>query len=349
MAYDAFGDSVTNNHGVTLQQGYPYMLSQNYSINLINHAVDGDMAIDQSWKTFGFSPSDFTTIMCGINDSYQYGNDAAKRGGFITYLRSTAILSAGLNITPAKNMTQTGSWQVQGAPDNMGIYTTSANDYITGTFKGTALYIGRFFYYAYSPVFEVYVDNVLIDTVTDTCANWGPSGNGRPFATGVTRYHGFTNTTHTVKLVYKSGGLFMPEFIAGNASSFQKPVFVSNVIRKQAAGYGNGDSDTNIQNYCNDVAQMVTDLQADGLKIYLVDNHASINPLTDLGDVTHPNAAGHVKLYNNFKTSIDTYLASLSSGGGSSVTFPTGTVNKSLTLTYTCDGAGGITGPYTLA
>lgn len=343
----SYGDSIPAGQGVT--SSFVSQTASHYGWYLINNAVPGDMAIDQSWRLNSTSTRDITTVMVGTNDCAVYGSGSTPRlNNYINAMRAMAVVNGGTTVVPAVNLTLSGTWYTTTATGaSFGKYTADTNATATATVNGPVVWVGYLqFSTTDNSAFEVWIDGVMVEYITLDTAPICNTGNGKNYGDVCRRYGGLSNGPHTVVIKNKSPNILNLEFIASQSLLFMsKPVFFVNTPFK--GSYNSIDSAANVTSFCTALNGLVTELQNDGFNCHLIDaNSILVQPTDFQADGLHPNAAGHTKIYNALKTAIDTYAVPT---GGSSVTFPTGTITKNVTLTMTCDGSGGVTGPYTLS
>ncbi|PDT39803.1 hypothetical protein CO656_19250 [Sinorhizobium sp. FG01] len=312
---DMSGDSITVGHGVTTAQRYATLLSTNLGRPMVNRAKNGDMSADQGQKAISVkrASGDIATIMVGVNDQRIYQASSIKRGYYIAFLRRL-ILDATATVRKTGRSTsiaKTGTWS-NTVVNTFGVTTTQNGAKATAWVSGTAVYIGTIIqnHPAAKGVAQVRIDGVLKGTVT--CDGTGDGGmttaNGLPYGPAAFRFGGLSSGNHKVELTVTSanGQNFRLDYIAGNTNQTGVKTFVSNVIRMNAYGYKKyGGSDSSVSAFNTDIATMISQLSGDGLQAYLVNNWSAINPATHLlTDGIHPNRAGHVALYNTFRTAI---------------------------------------------
>ena len=314
-AVDLTGDSITVGYGVTAAQRYATLLANNLGRPMVNRAKNGDMAADQGQKAIAVKRplGDIATLMVGVNDQRIYQASVVKRGYYIAYLRRL-ILDATATVRKTGRSTaiaKSGTWS-NTVVNNFGVTTTQKGAKATATVSGTAVYIGTIIqnHAVAKGVAQVRIDGVLKGTITSDGTGDGgmTTANGLSYGPAAFRFGGLSSGNHKVELTVTSanGQNFRLDYIAGNANQTGVKTFVSNVIRMNAYGYKKyGGSDSSVSAFNTDIATLMSALAGDGLQAYLVNNWSQINPATHLlTDGIHPNAAGHVRLYNAFRTAI---------------------------------------------
>lgn len=305
MSFQAFGDSITVGTGASSGQSWVGLFTPD------NDGVSGAVASSMSTLVQGVTPdaSKTYTIMIGTNDVRIYKDDTAKQDCFKDFLRNSvawlcmdgAADCAEVGGSPNPNMTYTGTWSSISV-NTCGRETTQLNASAEITVSGTAVYIGYIIQdvSAADTVAEVYIDNVLVGTLTPK----QPLGSG--YAPACARFGGLSSGNHDVKIVNTvSGKKFYLNYIKGSDQVNSPKILLSNVIKYSAAGYTNyGVTESTTDAYNTIISDLISEFTADGMDVTLVDNHASIDNTTDLSDYVHPNNAGHLKIHNNFKAAL---------------------------------------------
>lgn len=302
----AFGDSITANHGAS-----PAAASYVNLFALSNQGVSNTQAGDMSNRiralVTSFDASKKYTLMIGTNDHRVYKADATKQEFFKRFLRnSVAWLSLENKKMPrvSGDITFTGTWS-NASGNAINKYTQQQNATATTTVTGTSVYIGYIIqnFTGSDSVAEIRIDGNLVGTI----GSYGVinTSGGSTYADAAVRFDGLSAGSHTVEItVTSSGKNFYLNYIAGNNNSGgQYPkIALSNVIRMTAGGYStHGSSDAIVDQYNVIVDDLVAEFVADGFDVTLVDNHTAVNPATDItSDGVHPNNSGHLKIHNNF-------------------------------------------------
>ncbi|PDT82942.1 SGNH/GDSL hydrolase family protein [Sinorhizobium sp. BJ1] len=314
-AIDMSGDSITVGVGVTTAQRYATLLANSLSRTIASRAKSGDMAADQAQKAISQAraSTSIATIMVGTNDERVYGTSSVRRGYYIAFLRRL-VLDAAAPVRKTGRSTavaKVGMW-FNTQVNTIGMTTTQKGAKATATVNGTAVYIGTIIqnHPSAKGTAQVRIDGVLKGTISSDGTGDGgmTTANGLSYGPAAFRFGGLSSGNHKVELTVTSanGQNFRLDYIAGNTSQTGVKTFVSNVIRMNAYGYAKfGGSDASVSAFNTDIATLISTLSADGLQAYAVDNWSQINPATHLlTDGIHPNAAGHVRLYNAFRTAI---------------------------------------------
>ncbi len=138
-----------------------------------------------------------------------------------------------------------------------------------------------------------------IDGVTwqsfDSIAPGITSYNGYPYSERLHRFPGLAAGSHTIEVKMTGPSNVYVQWAAGNMQTVFPEVFVNNIIRP--FDYTWGGSLANIQSYNAGIAQIVSELRADGLDVTLVDLYSALDPATDIhSDKLHANDSGNAKI-----------------------------------------------------
>lgn len=304
----AYGDSITNGLGISpATQMYRNQIGGVLNLPVVNRAVDGDMAGDVSTDTLTFQPlaSDKVFMMIGTNDERIYGTSPALRAISMEAIRDAAVIATAPVRTVASAMTLGGTWTA--TPGFFGSYTDNAGSTASASICGSTIW---FSYVATAwsmghGVATVTIDGTLVDTVHGDAGGIALATQNHPstpWFPATKRYGGLSSGCHTVQITTTvTGQRFYVEWLAGSAQPAGAPLYLSNVIRMNAAGYATyGGSDANIASYNSDIAALAAELVGDGRNVTLIDNWSAINPATDMqSDGIHLSAYGNVKVTIN--------------------------------------------------
>lgn len=305
MSFKTFGDSISTN--ATTSGASTAAKSWMGLFSPITAAVSGNGAGDMS-KVIQTShvaePAKKYAIMIGTNDHRNYKGDATKQEFFKRFLRQSIVWLTCQTLKKARTSSTavyTGAWS-NTAGNSFGKVATATNAKVTETFSGDTLYVG---YIIQNDANAASTANVVVDgdvVGTIGCQGAMNTTGGNSFAGACARFSGLGAGAHTVEIVITSSGKNLYyDYVAGSDDIDSAGILLSNVIRMSAAAYASfGSSDAIVDQYNTIIGDLITEFTADGLLITLVDNHASINPLTDLADGVHPNDGGHVKINANF-------------------------------------------------
>ncbi len=295
--FNAYGDSITS-----ATPGWVGQLSP------VKGAVSGDQAADLSKVMQGLTPSASKkyTLMIGTNDIRTYKNDAGKKEYFKRFLRQSVAWPALLSKVKARDagMTYTGTWS-NTAVNSFGKYTTANGATAQATVSGNSAYVCYIIqnYAGTDSAVNVEIDSNLVGTLSANGSS--PSMNtvnGSTYSSACQRYTGLGAGSHTVKLTVTSanGKYFYLDYIAGSAQASTPKILLSNIIRMTSAAYTSfGITDATTDAYNDIIDDLIAEFSADGLNVTLVDNHAVIDPATDLqGDGVHPDASGEADIAN---------------------------------------------------
>jgi len=304
MTYRCFGDSITEATYLPDAQRWRTILGTQLGVSITNYAHGGDMVGDQANEVYAFNPvaGDVALVSLGVNDQRIYGVDTTKqayyRDGMRAYLSwlalgtKTKAVSGG--VTSGSSWTNTGLYGI-------GKRATTNGDSITFTCTGSVAYLALLLHDG-ACTYSLKKNGVLLadfDGSTPGCTTY----NNYPYTERGHRITGLVaGDTITVT---KTGGSYMyVQWFGDNNQTVKPRVFVGNIIRPKT--YQWGGSLANIQSYNADLAQIVTDLRADGLDVTLVDLYSALDPETDIdpADNLHANAAGHAKIAAAFRSAI---------------------------------------------
>ena len=298
QTYRAYGDSVTNGYNVPAQDGYLARLSSALGVTFSNNAVNGAMSGDQAPLVFNATPAagDVATVMVGTNDIGQYGVSATKLGYYRAIVQGMVAYLA----TPEKTLARSGGITYAGTWANDLFISKSSNENgatASGTFTGTAFYLGTVLSDSASGTADVYIDGVNVGSFA-TSAPGIVTVHGAHSAPALVRYGGLSNTAHTWQVIVTSasGGsnYVYINWAAGSGQTTKSKVYAANVGRFNGPGMGD---DTNTAAYSAAVASLSAELVGDGLSVYPVDVMAVINRDTiDLQSDGHPTSTGHAKI-----------------------------------------------------
>lgn len=304
------GDSITASfpgNTVPATSLYTYKLGAELNRSIVNRAVSGAQAADQSLAATSFVPSanDIHTVLIGANDVRLYPQ--SKIPMWERFVRDLVLKMAVTNrVNATGSVTLAGSWS-NTVVNTVGKNTTQNGAKATATVSGTAVYVSFIIQDSAlaGGVVSVKIDGVTVGTIDSTSLGLA-THNGASYAPGAVRFGGLSDGNHTVELeVMSSGKIFYLDFIAGSDQAAYPAVYVGNVIRQIFGGYG---TDANVAAFNASISSIVSELALDGLNVSLVDESATINPLTDLVDGIHPNAAGHQKIFEAFMAQVGEFL-----------------------------------------
>ena len=339
MTVNFFGDSITVGNGVTTAQSYPYIFATTIGQSYNNYAVNGSMAADQSWKNQTVTPSDISVFNLGVNDSWHYGTSAQKRAAFIKFLRSLVVCQLSPDYINARSMSKTGPWTNVPAStgDYLGCFTDVSGSTATASVRGKSIYVHYLLQSqpTSESVFNIYVDNVLKDTITLDGVAVGNTYLGKDYSNACVRVSGLSDGLHTVKVESISGNRLFLEGVSGSFQNSKKVGYVSNIIKSTAAYYalrGNGNGVPNITLYNTDIQTMVDELTLDGFMVKVFDSFSVIDPDTETHDGLHPNSAGHTDIANKL---LEVFYSGFQFGSGSGpcTPVPCAPLNGHVTMT----------------
>lgn len=309
MKKNAFGDSITVGGGASpsTESWIGLFTPKN---NAVNNTGAGDMAKSVITNAFAFDPSVAYMFMIGTNDHRTYKADATKQEFWKKFLRmcvSWVSLENKKLPRVSGDMTFTGTW-ANTPVDSVGKYTTQLGATAEAVVNGDTVYISHIIQNstATQAQADVYIDGNLVGTLD--CFGAMNTSAGGTYAPAAARFSGLGAGSHTVRVVVTTSGKnFHLYYIGGsdNAGGLYPEVLLSNVIRMSAAAYTTyGSSDANVDQFNAIINDLMLEFASDGFNVTLIDNHASIDPTTDLADGVHPNNAGHAKIHENFNAAL---------------------------------------------
>jgi hypothetical protein len=324
----AFGDSITAGYGVPVGSGYISLLSSAIGSQITNFGVSGAQAVDQAASVYVSSGP--ATVLLGTNDHRLYGTDSIKRSLWGSVMAAEiAFLCLSSKVTAQQATLVSGSWEnntaIWGGSMNRRSWTQGSK--LSATVSGTVVYVGYTVQQGIGGQFQVKIDGVFQGIYQSSGGGVGGPGYGPKLL----RFPNLSSGSHAVEIECLTsgypGGLVYVDWVAGNQQSDPKSVYVGNCIRMGAVGYATytDTNDANVISYCNEIASRVAELQADGLKVKLVNVNTAIDPLNDLlSDGVHPNESGHVKLKNAFLAAIESQTVTYQMDGGKSLVLDIG-------------------------
>lgn len=301
----SFGDSITDGAGSNdpkTVNGYIPKLGVLLGTTITNFAHGGDMQPDQTNEVYSVSPAagDRSIVFLGVNDQRIYGVNNTKRAYYRDGLRNHLVWLATGTRTLARTATaETGSWdntQLYG----IGRHTTAVGATKSFTNTGSVAYLSVLAHdNGANCTYDLKRNGSLIGSF-DGNTPGSTTYNGYPYTERLHRITGVVNGD--VISFTKTGGTHCyVEWFADNNQVVKPKVYVGNIIRPYPS-YSWGGSLANIQAYNADIAQIVSELQADGLDITPVDLFSALNDSTDLNpaDGLHPSQQGHDKIAQTF-------------------------------------------------
>lgn len=306
MTFNVYSDSIGAGVGASTGNGFVQQIV-NSGTPCSNHSVSGAMAADQVPIAKLGAPGD-TLVYIGTNDAQWYGTDPVKR----EYFRKTLMALLVWNLTPVKTLANagvmTGSW-VADAYATGGMLSTSTNDTDTFTVSGTAVYVGMKFYSGAYGVADILVDGVVMQTISATNAGYATKNNAYPLDQDMCiRIGGLSAGSHQVqvksKTVAGAPAVNYLQWCAGSDQTIRPRALISKIQHWSASAYASlPNSDVNIDAYNGIIAGVVSDLQADGHSVVLVDPALTLTDLSS--DGIHPNDSGHTKIKTAFLNGIN--------------------------------------------
>jgi len=316
-SYIAFGNSITNGQWASTNPNkFVELIGSYIGENVINTGVAGDQAADiqrniyrQNVNANGYQ---FFTSMAGSNDVTYYAANTDKQANYKKIIDASAgwlLIPQSYRILGQSSLiTYSGTWT------NSTLYTgaiskQSATNGNTATVSvtGSTIYLAYTMQDSNSGTFSVTVDGVSQGSFN----NFGQAGsailtnNGSSYASGLARFTGFSSGAHTVVVTVTSStsasNVVYLDWVAGSdgLNTVGKPTLIQAEIPIRF-------SSTNIATYNNLVRQSVTTFKNDGFNMFTAYTQNVLSFPTDMAsDGAHPNDLGHYKLFQPFKTRID--------------------------------------------
>jgi len=305
----SYGDSFTQGFNATPQttNGYIYLLGDYLDCDIVQKAVGGTYSY-QAWtalkndKLAGVNKQ--VVFMTGVNDyratsATTFQIQTLKYIGYIKSAITLQFLKSWIPATSA-SVTLSGTWDsttyAGSGLHSKFLYSTSNNATATYTFTDSTLVIGTFG--GTNGSFDVTIDGV-----------W----KGRYFFSGFSDgnttqtliYRGLTNASHTV-VVKKIGTTISELDYFGHLkdASVCKPIVIGELPNWNKADYAATVGTNYFPFVNNQICSATSDFY--GYPVAVAPVNAYLNPETDIDtDNVHPTNAGHVKIFNAFKSVIN--------------------------------------------
>lgn len=315
---NAFGNSITAGQGASVADSeYIVIYSTSLGVSLINNALSGS----GMWESAKDANADLSipdntmnSVAAGFNDVRRSGNNPLTFRKVNNGLDNMLVGHFAKSSTAGALANLYGTWSVGynatsvGGKSTNGAYTTLLNDSITYIFKDSTVFwatIGTDSSYGasnYSEAVQVFIDNILIQTVsldnqTDGISDGVYDNRRSPMAFF---YHGFNpNVNHTLKLVNKTAHsyfLVVDYFGTLMDASLCRPFLVMESEKLTPGGYAvppnsasNAIIDSLNKKLDSTVSAFITTYP---IRIGKTNNF--FVPTTDIGpDSVHPNDQGH--------------------------------------------------------
>lgn len=313
----ASGDSITYGYGVGAAQAYINRLAGSVGFTLVNKALGGDMAGDQSTKSQSviMAEGDLGTLLIGVNDHRKYKADNAKQAHFRNFVRRCIGNLAQPARVSARAMTKTGTWS--NSASATGMLTDALNAKISGQVSGRYVSVGYIIHNLNNCIgsrSDVYIDGTLAGSFScDGYTSPMNTINGASWGCAMATFDVGSPGSHTVEIVNAVSG--KRTYVDDIRGSDQIPVVVAvgNVIKMTAKGYTDmATNEGNVVAFGNIISEVVAEFQNAGHDVRLVDVFSALDTATDfLSDGFHPNVAGHGKLFTAFDAALSTPVVKL--------------------------------------
>ena len=307
-----WGDSVTAATGGT---SYSTPLTTRSGMAGTNHAVSGDQAADQSEVAHGLSVSEaqLHTLMVGLNDARQYGNDIDKLAAFkaahAELVAWLAIPAAGKVTARNAAITYVGTWANDANNGNIAKKSSTVGDTASFSANGRTIYIGARLANGNSDSdFTVKVDGVLQGMFSCDAVATITTQNAQTYCSQLIRIDDLDEGDHAIEIeVVGSGGTVYLEWVSaltGQVAPTWPRVLVGNIYKLNGTGYATAPanaSDAVIGLYNKAIRKNLQQLANDGLLIGVVDIGRLWDAGSELsGDGIHPNSTGYGYLADTF-------------------------------------------------
>lgn len=358
------GDSIAEGSGATsIATSWANQVAGLLGTTIVDVAHGGDMVPDAVAKMFAQNvvAGDRTWIYLRTNDQRVYGVNAAKQAYSDNGLRALLVWYATGTKTKAINGgAESGSSWTNTVIHGVGRRATTVGDSKTFTVSAgaTVAYLSALSATGSGCSYHVKKNGALIGTYASDTPG-AATYNGYHYNN---RLHRITGVTGGDAITYEMAApsYCYIEWFADNNQSVKPKVFVGTTIKASPAagcGYSQwGGSLANVQSYNASLTTIVSELQADGLDITLMDFYSALNdsitqPGGDLHagspcDGIHPTQSGHDKMR-------DVAWAAYQGGGGTppppTITYSSAGAFKRLSNgthdgTFWIDGGGGCPG-----
>lgn len=297
----AFGDSLSS--GFTPSEDlYLARIADHFGYTLVNHAVGGSQAADQSFLCYDITPSadNVYSVLIGINDVYTYGTDTTKRTeGFIPFHRALVAWNALPDKVFARDMDTAGTWTNTGF-NSIGCFMPSPSP---GGAKachvsGDAIYVfGAIHNYATSEgKVDIKVDGTIIGSIETKGTLVDNTSLGRNVSLGCWSFRGFGAGSHLVQTVQSNTKTFFLDAVAGSDQATKPYVYVGDISRRHPLA--NYDATTGLYNAS--ILTTLHELRGDGLNVAPFYVNRNIDPVLDISkDGVHPNDSGQDRIYSS--------------------------------------------------
>lgn len=257
----AFGNSITVGQNASPQtdSGYVYRLGTYFGKVVSNRAVGGSGIFRSATnhnQYINTGHGNMGTVMAGFNDVRRGGADRKTLNKIINGHKAIFANQFLKSYKPAgladESIVLSGSWTAginsasAGGKTSNGALTNTLNDSITYTFLDTTV-IAAFItadgsggVYTYSNSVQIYIDNVLVNTIslneqTDGISDGVNNNKNMALVYIVT---GLTNTTHKIKIVNNNANYLSVDYFGHLVDvSDAKPLVIFHAPKMDATGY----------------------------------------------------------------------------------------------------------------
>lgn len=292
-----FGDSQTScNSAYALC--YPWLFSAIRGQNLSVLAVSGSQAPDQYQAIYSHTPvsGDVNFYMIGSNDAPWY-NTSTKRLVFKNSLMAEVYwLASNKTVMKGGGCTETGLWGNEGISWGVGRFTQELGATCSTSFNGETFILGYTVADGVSGQFSITIDGVAkgcFNTVSPATIHtrW----LNATLAPAIIRLTGLGSGSHSVVITNMTTAPIFIDWIWGGSNGL--PLYLMTPPKMNATGYSNfGGTDADFVAIAGIMSDVVTQAQADGLNVTLVDVQSLVDVNRDLNpDGIHLNLIGQSK------------------------------------------------------
>jgi hypothetical protein len=307
--FNAFGDSVTQgfNSATTAIGGYASLVAQSYYNRLNNYAVSGTRvgawAFYQYGSTVSVDSTKTTLSIFGVNDSTPVNSIQGNLDAWKLSARANLLYGAIADADKKKAST----WSLSGTWSSVstgfanydtwgGKQTSSVGDSASASVNGTVVYLVLMNKDTGDVSYGVTIDGVSKGSFSNTGNSILENGFGGLNVYPVAqRFTGLSAGSHTIAVTYNSGTTpLVLMWAGGNGAPSGKPRYIAgNCIPQQS----NANA-ANISSLNSTFSTTVSELNGDGLKVYLWDANSALPTANTWlwSDSLHPSTIGHYTL-----------------------------------------------------
>lgn len=289
MTMYGFGDSITV--GVNAPYSYLNVVSAYYNVPRVNKAISGSQIAHQVNSIYNttFNSDDTSLFLTGFNDMRYLG---ANSGPYEDSLKAMLAWMGTSSKAKAINLPVTGAWSATPV-NSIGRNSTDVGATISTTVESSVVYVAAIQQSSNNGSFKVTVDGIDYGPYqTRGGAAYSNNVNYSPY---LIRIGDLSNAPHSVVVTVLSGQVFI-DWIGSPTQG--QAVYVSGCMKMTASGYTlgapfNNGSDALAEQYTGLIQSAVSQLAADGLRIFYVPLAYDQNTQVS-NDNVHPKESGQV-------------------------------------------------------